>query len=487
MNDVRRDRRNRILAAATVVAAALLLAFQLFVPPIVGLADEGDEERVMGYAGFRYPTDIRGNNYYGHIVSKLSIVAPGWYASGYLTSETLLAYAARFVSLALFPGDLFDIRVLGAIHVLLLLAALGLFVRSVRGLAFPTQLLAAALLVLVFTDVGYAAAFNSFYAQTASLLFALLAFAFASVGTSNGGLRGALLVLYFVAAALFVCSKPQEFVHAPVLAVLGVLLAVRGGAAARRVGLALAAALCVFAYAYYRRIPAEGIRQVGIFHTVFHDLLQYSPHPRQDMEELGIDADLARYIGMHAYMPNAPLDDPEIQTRFLDRFGFAKVARFYIRHPDRLVERVRRAAPGAFRLRPKYLGNFEKSAGVPPRTRATRFALWSDLRAKGEAQAAAWLAVFFGGNLLAVGLAFRRASARKRLFLLTLAAALTVAALEFGVCAFADALDDLGRHLFLFHAVSDLVLIVDLAWLVQALSERARGWRSPPPPPTPVA
>jgi len=41
------DRRNRILTLAAVALAAALLAFQLLVPPIVGLADEGDCGRVI--------------------------------------------------------------------------------------------------------------------------------------------------------------------------------------------------------------------------------------------------------------------------------------------------------------------------------------------------------------------------------------------------------------------------------------------------------
>ncbi len=190
------------------------------------------------------------------------------------------------------------------------------------------------------------------------------------------------------------------------------------------------------------------------------------------MEELGIDPDLARYIGMHAYMKEAPMQDPDFKARFFDRLGYGKLVRFYVRHPDRIVDRLRRAAPAAFRLRPKYLGNFEKSTGVPPGTKATRFAAWSDLRARLETRAAAALLAFFGGNLVAVALAYRRASPRGRLTLATLAACLAIAGLEFGICAFGDALDDLGRHLFVFHAIVDLVFLADIAWLTQAITAR---------------
>ena len=47
-----------------------------------------------------------------------------------------------------------------------------------------------------------------------------------------------------------------------------------------------------------------------------------------------------------------------------------------------------------------------------------------------------------------------------------------IAGLEFGVCAFADALDDLGRHLFVFHALVDLVLVADIVWLTQAIAAK---------------
>jgi hypothetical protein len=487
-----RGRFNSILTGLAVAAAAALLSLQLLVPPIVGLANEGDFERIMGYAGFLYQTDKFDEKYYGHIVTEFQIGATSWYVSGYMSSETLLAYAARHVSLALFPGRLFDIRILGAIHMVLFLGAIGLFVRACRDLAPIGQLTAAFLLVLVLTDVGYAAAFNSFYPQAASLLFVLLTFGLAAVAVSRGGSGSIGLVLYFLCAGLFVCSKPQEFIHAPVLAALGVALARpaatgspsnRGSRRRWGAALALAAALCVVALWYYRQVPKQGIRQVGMFHTVFHDLLQFSPDPQRDMKELDIDPSLARFIGLHAYVASRPLEDPQLQSLFLERFSYARLVAFYLRHPGRVLDRVRRAAPLAFRLRPKYLGNFAKSTGVAPRTKATRFALWSDLRAKLEPHALAALAAVLGGNLLAAGIAWRRASPRGRLFLTALAACLVTAGLEFGVCAFADALDDLGRHLFVFHALFDLILVADVAWVIEACARgRARRLASVPVP-----
>jgi hypothetical protein len=466
-----RDRSNRLIAGAAVALSAIALTLQLLIPPIVGLANEGDFERVMGYAGFQYLTQERSEKFYEHIVTRFAIISPGWYSSGYLTSEIPLAYSARLASELIRPRRLFDIRILGAVHSVILMLAIWILLRACRCLHPLAQGLLAALLFVVYTDVGYAAAFNSFFAQTASFLFLLLTVAVSVEGNRRGALEGSLLIPFFLSAALFVSSKPQEAIHGPLLALWGLWLSgFRPARGWRQPAIWFALGLCLFALWYYRQTPKAGIRNVGLFHTVFHELLQNSPDPQRDIDELGLDRDMARYIGMHAYMPQAPMTDPTFQARFFDRFGYGKVVAFYLRHPARLLDRLRRAAPAAFRLRPKYLGNFEKTTGVPPRTKATRFALWSDLRAKLESRAVLWLLLFFGGNLAAVAIAWVRASCQTRIFLAGILVCLLLASLEFVVCALADSLDDLGRHLFVFDALFDLVLIADVAWMAQAVS-----------------
>ena len=124
-----RSRPTRLSANAAILAAALVAAaivsVQLFVPPVVGLPDNGDYQRVMGYAGFQHTTDSYAERYFSFLRTRYAIVAPGWFRSGYHSSETLLAFAARFLHLAFSNRPVFDIRVLGAIHAALFLVASG--------------------------------------------------------------------------------------------------------------------------------------------------------------------------------------------------------------------------------------------------------------------------------------------------------------------------------------------------------------------------
>lgn len=468
---------------AAIAVAVAILAAQLLVPPIIGLANNGDFEKVMGYAGIRYRETAYEDKFNAYIVQTFDRVQPGWYRSGYLTSETLLALLARGASGPLSQPGAFDIRFLGALLTILLLIALGIFVAACRDLRPAARWAVAALLVLVFTDVGYAAPFNSFYSQAASLVFVLLTLAIAALATRNGRLKGGLLVAYFVCAALFVCSKPQEPVHGPLLAALGWILAAEPARAWwRRPASWLAVGLCVLSLAYYRAIPREAIRNVGLFHTVFTDLLPNSPDPAADLVELGLNADLLRYNGTNAYQPGAPMSDPDFDARFFQRFDFASLVRFYVRHPIRLADRLKRGAPLAFRLRPWRAGNYTKDSGYPRNTMTSHFALWSDTRLRLGRHGVAALLLLYGVNATLVFFGGRfRFAPMPRLARVTLGIVLAMAVVEYVVCALADYLGDFSRHLYVFQALYDLVLIADIGWAIQSLAARSRSLPGPAP------
>ena len=111
-------RADRIVAAAIAAGAAVLTA-QLLLPPIVGLADNGDFSKVMRPAGLAY-VEPEPARYFRWASSKFAFAAPRPDPDGYRTSETVLARSATAAS-GLVGASLFDIRALGALHAALLL------------------------------------------------------------------------------------------------------------------------------------------------------------------------------------------------------------------------------------------------------------------------------------------------------------------------------------------------------------------------------
>lgn len=469
-----RRRLNAFLLAAALAVAAAMLAAQLFVAPFVGLADNRDYERVMGYAGFQHTTDVPAERYFSFLRTRYAVVAPGWFRGGYHSSETLLAFAARYVHHAISGGPIFDLRLLGGLHAALFLLALAGLIRACRDLAAPAQALVAALLVFVFTDVGYVAPFNSFYSQTASLLFLLLTSAIAAEAVRRGRFSGASLLAYFACALLFVGSKPQERLAAPLLALFGLRLAGVGLSGAWRRGATwLALGLCAFSVWYGRHTPYT-LREATLYQVVFDDLLGHSAAPAADAAELRLEPDWVKYTGTNPYAPDSPLLDPAFRTRFLHQVGYRQVLRFYVLHPARLVGRLERASGQLWFLRPAF-GNFEKSAEHPGPELAGSFSLWSRARAKLGAHALVWVAVLLGGNLAAALASHRRAGPRGRLFREGMVLMTLMAGLALAVCTLAQAPTDLSRALYTYHALCDLLLIADAGWIAEILSGRSNG------------
>ncbi len=462
---------NALLTAVAVGFAAGILASQLLVPPVVGLADNGDYQRVMGYAGFQHTSDSDAERYFSFLRTRYAVVSPGWFRSGYHSSETLLAFLARYIHLAIAPGRPFDLRLLGGLHGVLLLLALAGMVRACRDLKPLAQLVAAALLVFVFTDVGYVAPFNSFYSQTASLLFLLLTAAAAATAVWRGRLEGWLLFGYFGCALLFVGSKPQEKLQAPILAAFSLLLAGVGTAGVlRKPAVWLALALCGFSVVYGRHTPYT-LREVALYEVVFDEVLVHSKDPAADAMALGLDPSWLPYAGTNPFARDSPLLRSEFRLRFLHSVGYRKVLRLYLAEPSRLAARIGRASTEAWSLRPRF-GNFERSAALPAGHRSDRFASWSRLRGQFGAWPLTSLAVLLAGNAAFALATWQRASHRSRLFRAGIMCASLMAALAFAACAIANAPMELSRTLYVFHALCDLLLIADVTWIVQSAAAR---------------
>jgi hypothetical protein len=470
----RSPRRSRLLVAGTLVSAAAALAALLMAPPIVGLADNGDFDRVMLPAGLA-PESLRPEDrFFGWMQPRFTYGPRLPDVSGYRTTELFLVELARAAGRLFSRGLLFDIRFLGAVHAALLMIAIGLIVSACGGLSAAAQVSTAALLVFFFTDVGYAAPFQSLYSQTASLLFLLLTAGVAAHAVRRGRMTGLWLPAYFLCAAMFVCSKPQESAQAVLLAAFGIRLAWGASRRARVTAVVFAVALCALAWRYYRSAQ-NAVGWVTRYNVLFLDLLPSSLDPARDLAELGLDPSLARFSGVSAWVPESPARIPAVRTFLEKRSGEPSPRLLYLRHPDRLAALLARTAKSSYALRPRDLGNFPRESGAAPLAQA--FGPWSSLRP--HLSGIPWLVAFFGGTLATAGLTYARASPRGRLFREGLALLVAMAAGAFLVTALGDAHVETIRHLYVFQALCDLILVTDAAWLVQAIATRRAGPRAP--------
>lgn len=454
--------------------AAAIITYQLFIPPIVGLADDGDFWKIMGQVGLRYPTGDVQTRAYGHLTVEYDITQPLW-ASGYLTSEIPFVAGARFIEKSGLRRRVLDIRTLGILHSLVFCAGVALVLIAGRTWRCPARIAYTFLVVFFFTDVGYVAYFNSLYSATASYLFLLLLAGM--VLCLAGGRRLPVLMVAFWAAALgLVTSKPQEAALAPLLGLLGYVMTCLGRGPGRpKSAIVLAIALCAAGALYYSRIP-EYLKAEALYNDVFFELLLRSPDPTADLKELGLPDDWIRYSGTHAYLPGVPLTDPVFRRDFARLVGYPKILGFYLRHPSRLGLLLKLSSQGAFRLRQSYLGNFPVRAGKEPRALSRAFGVWSAAKER-LGPSGPWLLPFLWvANLVGSFIFFRSSKdAEKRCLAVAVAVLVASSVVEFLVCSLADALADVARHLHSFNAMTDLLLIADVVFLVSVTATAVRS------------
>jgi hypothetical protein len=434
------------------VAAAACLAVQVLLPGFIGIANNGDFGKVYGWLCLA-PRGAEAN--FIHFQPDYIWSARNYWNSPYHTSESALAWLATRFADATHEGAAFDIRWLGAVHAALCLAALAILLAALRGMSWRAQAATVIVTLLVFTDVCYTAYLNSFYMDAAALVALLLMAAAAVWIVATAASRAAPLCVFTLAAVLFVTSKSQ---HAVWMALPAAFLSGTGLLTCRwtRTLAWTGAALVLLSGAAVLSSTDASYRGQAMFNVLFFRLGPAGA----DLQSLGVKPGELRYRGMHAYMPGAPAADRAWTEEFGRRTGFAPLLKWYAQNPASTLRFLNQTLKeGAPEMRPVNLGNFRAEDNRPPGARTERFAVWSNVRSalfrRWPWHIVLWYILFLSGCL----------ATRSPVRWVALGIAVLGAG-EFAAAALLDSLDA-GRHLFIFHAATDLTVCFAAAWLAR--------------------
>jgi hypothetical protein len=174
------------LSAALLAGLAGLLAWQLFLPGFIGIADTGDFGRVAGWLCLA-PRDPP---------THFTFFQPDWvwsaknfWDSPYKSSETFLGWLAIQLVGANYERARFDIRWLAVLHVMLCLGGFAALLAALRNYPKRIQALVAAVPLLLLTDICYTSYLNSFYMDTVAFCSLVLMVGVA-VRPARGGRAG---------------------------------------------------------------------------------------------------------------------------------------------------------------------------------------------------------------------------------------------------------------------------------------------------------
>jgi hypothetical protein len=446
------------------LACGVILSWQLFLPGFIGLANNRDFAKVAGRLCIgRVDTP---SSYYVYFHPDFERAPRYCWDSQIPSSEAVLAHAASFVEKHLADPARFDIRWLGAVHAMVVMAAWWLLSRALRPLAGAAWWIAQAAALWMFLDISYIAYLNSFYTDAAAILGAGIMLAAALWLVSEASQR-APFVWFSAGALLFLTAKAQHAALAPLLACF-LLLSV--GRSVPRVLTVMCALAMVAGAAWTVLGIPDSYKAQARFNLAFSKILPASPSPRADVGELGLSESDLPLIGQHAFLPYSPAFDPAWLDAFSRRTSFARVALFWLRHPWRMLTTVRGDLDNqAWRRRPAEFSNYQPEAGRPPGALTGRFAsssaLWTRISRAWPTSVVVWYAlVFFIGMWRArSALGFSRAVAQVALL------AATLGAVELFIASLADARET-DRHLLLFHLFTDWTMFLALVYFLNSRS-----------------
>jgi len=442
----------------TLAAIAGILAYQLMVPPVVGLADQGDYARLLGAFHLGPVAQSLEDRYYRYFNRTYqrdpAFKLPGWEI---YSTQDIFVGSAVVLNKWISKDGLFDIRVLSLLETLAFVAVCYFLLRATEPfLRGWLQILIAFALILIFCDVGYLCYFNSFYSEPATYIFllALVAAWLALIANQGRELKSILFVGF--CALLFVASKPQNVAAGVILALY--LLRFRSFIRPRWVALVASAILLIACLAVYKSVPRL-VRLAQIYNMVFMDILPKSGDPADQLRDLSLDPSLAKYSGSGAFAPSTGFWNPAFQNQLDSNVSRGTILWFYFRHPAKLLEYLRAVLPRGTSLRAEGVGNFERSAGYPPFARSRSFALWSRFR---ERFLSRWSSGVLTGLMLGVLLAGWIAHSARDLPTQLLAECFAILALmalaSFFTAALGDA-HDIVKHLHLYNVLTDICLV----------------------------
>ncbi len=435
---------------------AAVIGYQLFIPPPVSLANNGDFGKVIGRFCLAAPVADEIN----FAATRYTFDSSFCHRGEFNSSEVLLVAASLVLNNCVSKLGDYDIRVIGAVHLSIFLATAWLAWPLFERLGRRTAWLPMAASVFIYSDAMYAAYLSSFYMDVAALLGFLLAAV--SYLRFIAWRRQADLWLFTGSAILTVTAKGQHAVIG-LWAVAALLLASRSKA---RVSLpVLAGCLAIVcAAAIGLSITPSHYRARNRYSAIFFQLLPHVADRGRALNDLGLDAGYLPHVGKHAYSPGSHMDETPFIEDFMRRTSYSKLFAYYLLHPVDTYSALVQSLNEAGRQRP-VLATFDRKYGLPALTESQSFAWWSDLKRT---------LFFFHGHayfwsLVALWLAASLATWMRRCTLGGGSAAgmfllVGVCVSELIVSSLADGVEA-PRHHLIFYAATDLLVLCGIAVL----------------------
>jgi hypothetical protein len=440
---------------------AMLISWQLFLPPNLGLADNNDFPKLIGRFCLG-PASPQDHILFDYVTLSYRHDPTYCWDSGLISSAAVVLSGALQVGKLVLPVGRFDLRLLAAIYTILFLAAFHGLQRLARGLSGTARWLLPAVALFIFSGASYVPLFSSFYFDTAAYVLLLLSIVSVCRLVFRSEVRPRDYLLPAACVVLFASAKPQHALLA--LMLIPCFWCSFGRARFPRPPLRILAIAAIgFAVGATLTVPPRWYQSVNTYNALFYQCLPRSHDARADLVELGLNPAFLQYVGQHAFSPGTPMQNQQFIEEFGQRVPLWKIVAYYMWHPrisiqvflyamqEGSLQRVRmKVGQREYRL-----GNYPKSSGRPPGMQSHFFDVWSTLKTAIFGNHPLLYVAYAAGLVAALWTFVLRLPANLRRRAGLLAGALSGMLIVAAIIVMFDAVDT-GRHLFLYNALLDV-------------------------------
>lgn len=466
------------------LSAAIITIFILFYPPMPGVADQGDFQRVMTVTGLESINNSDAH-WFKYVITEYKIthlnlsrligITPTTSTTSMIYPITLARIVCQVTGM-----EYFNTRFLAFIYALAYIASLYMCIRCLKFKRITTGIFFILTSIFILFDGNYIIWFNSLYGEPMMIVGLLLLIA-SVLNVSNylytKPCSGILFI--FIASILFLGAKMQCFVALPFIILLIVRIASLQNRTINSIKIAIPMAISILTLTFYvSGIYLQINSTCGVdtkYNSVFYGILKSSLTPKKDLAVLGLPPDMAVESGKHAYLskdkyikyvPGSDLTKKEFNTKVSN----LKLLQFYLLQPERLIKGMKYTAAQSFDTR-GFLGKYEKSAVKEYTFTFNRFTLWSDFRSSMLPKKIFFLTSFYFLVILISIIEYVKRKDNKEdcLHIELLWLIIVIGLLQFPMPYIGNGEADTSKQLFLFNYTFDLTFLVSCTWIFDKL------------------
>lgn len=480
----------KYLAIFFIITAAIVTGVVLFKKPMPGVADQFDFRRIMIPSGLRlWPGDAERpklDRFSQYIVTDYKISSsPRQREPDSLIQSTTVYYVKAISFICKHLGtDRFSTRYLAILYACIYLSSLTVILIFVyRSTNMLIALLFSLTCFVVFLDGNYLVWFNSLYGEptmitSLAMLIAAYLYHIQYRHVAKDYRHTTIsIVLVYLSAALFLGSKIQVIAALPViLLLLGRITwnsSMSMHKSATLVYICILLVVTAYTVSLFINNSHSPSARDNLYNSVFYGILYDSPDPRQDLIDLGLNPEMAVEAGKHAYQGGEYVSHPPKSARtkrdFYDRLSKSGVIKFYITHPDRLLQGLDYTASQSF-FTATALGKYSFTDNPKSISSFGRNTFWSDFRSRHLPKELIFIVSVFSLTIVVSIVSYLRSrhdsAARRTIELLW--ALMLIGMLQFPLPYLGNGHGDTRKQLFLFNFIFDIMLLALAYWVLRA-------------------